>query len=286
MNPIERELRGLIRYWTFPVLRPRRFHAYCVGMPKTGTHSLAEVLRNYRSVHEPEGLFYMGIAMARAEGKLSESQLRGRVRYMGRKLWLEFNSAYFNFPLLEVLLEVYPQAKFILSIRDCYSWLDSTINELLAREHGEMQLRFHQFYADAVPKGSHQDGDRVFKEHGLMPLDQLLRGWSHHNQRVLSLVPSDRLLVVRTYEILSDLPRIAEFLGIDPGTLDATRSHQHKAARKYGLLAELDEGYLEECVETSCRALMDRFFPEVRSLRDVRGYRSQDRETQEHSATA
>lgn len=286
MNVIEKEVRGLIRYWSFPVLRPRRFHAYCVGMPKTGTHSLASVLGGYRSVHEPESQYYMRLAMARAAGKLSERQLRKRIRYMGRKLWLEFNSAFFNFPLLEALLEEYPEAKFILSIRDCYSWLDSIINELLGREHGQMEQRFHQFYADSVPRGRYQDGDRAFEEHDLLPLDHWLRGWTYHNEHVLSLVPSARLLVVRTHEIRSDLTRIADFLGIDPATLDAARSHEFKAARKFGLLAELDESYLEECVATYCRPLMGRFFPEIRSLRDAHGYRPQDREAQMQSTVA
>lgn len=278
MNALESEIKDLVRYWTFPHLRPRRFHAFGVGTAKSGTHSLDRILGHYRAFHEPERERFMGIIMARADGAISNSRARDEVRKLDRRKWLEFNSSYLNYFLLDLLLDAFPQAKFVLTIRDCYSWLDSIFNELLARPHGEYQTRFHRWYAESLSLKPHEKGDQVLSEHGLWPLDGWLRVWSQHNARVLALVPDDRLLIIRTPDIRRDMPRLAEFLDISPDTLDATRSHEYKAERKLGLLSRIDEEYLSACVDARCGDLMRRFFPEIRRLSDVPGYQPQDDE--------
>lgn len=38
----------------FTKKKPRSFHAYCVGLPRLGTHTIARTFKNnYRSDHEP-----------------------------------------------------------------------------------------------------------------------------------------------------------------------------------------------------------------------------------------
>ncbi len=90
-----------------------------------------------------------------------------------------------------------------------------------------------------MTRESHKDGEKVLEEHGLIPLDGWLRFWNEHNSSVLNLVPSDRLLIVRTPDIRQDIPRMADFLGVPVDTLDASRSHEHKAAKKFGLLSRI-----------------------------------------------
>lgn len=281
MQTIQRDFKDLVRYWTFPHLHPRRFHAYGVGSPKSGTHSLEAVFsRHYRTWHEPERERFMRIITARADGDMSTDEAREQVRRLDRSKWLELNSSWLNFFLLDLLLELHPQAKFILTIRDCYSWLDSALNHILTRPEADYHERFHKWYAGSLWTGPHQDGDRVLEEYGLWPLDGWLRFWSEHNTRVLALVPSDRLLIVRTREIGQDIPKMAEFLGVPLETLDTTRSHEHKALKKYGLLSKIDPDYLQDRVDARCKDLMERFFPEIQRLADVPGYRLQDVEAQ------
>lgn len=276
MFAIERDVLSLARDWLRPHVRPRRFHVFGVGMPKTGTQSLAGVFSRYRAWHEPAREHFMQIIMARVNGDLSDSATRDQIRRLDRRMWLEVNASWTNYMLLDLLLDEYPRAKFVLTIRDCYSWLDSIFNEVLGRSHTEYQMQFQRWYAETLSPGSHEDGDRVLAERGLWPLDMWLRAWNQHNDRILALVPSDRLLIIRTQDIQRDIPRLADFLGIPPDTLDAGRSHEHKAATKFGLLSELDENYLHARVEARCADLMKKFFPEIRTLSDVPGYRPKD----------
>ena len=172
MHAIEQEIKDFIRYWTFPYLRPRRFHAFGVGAPKSGTHSLASVFGRYRRRHEPERERFMQIIMARADGAVSVSRAQDQVRRLDRRKWPELNASYLNYFLLDLLLDEYPQAKFVLTIRDCYSWLDSVFNQLLGRTHEEFQTRFHSWYLESMSPGSHEAGDRILAERGLWPLAQ------------------------------------------------------------------------------------------------------------------
>lgn len=285
MYPIEDNIKDFIRYWTFPLLRPRRFHAFGVGLPKSGTHSLEAILRGYRTYHEPRMVHYMKLIKKRSDGVLSDSRARDLLRRLDRSMWLELNSSWVNYFLVDMILDEYPQARFVLTIRDCYSWLDSIFNQLLGREHGEYQVQFHRWYGESIATSRHVDGDQVLAEHDLWPLESWLSFWNEHNSQILNRVPTERLIIVRTPDIRHDIPRIADFLGVAPDTLDPSRSHEFKAAKKFGLLSKIDENYLKECVDKHCKALMERFYPEIRQLSDVRGYQNQDTE-EEMSSTA
>jgi hypothetical protein len=242
-------------------------------MPKTGTHSLAGIFGRYRARHEPEQERVMRFIMARARQELSTADARNQIRLLDRRLWLEFSVSWINYFLVDLLLEEFPKAKFVLTIRDCYSWMDSMFNQLLAREHNAELTQFHHWYADSLGPASHSDGDRVLAEHGLWPVELWLRAWVQHNSRILELVPADRLLIIRTHEILPDIRRLAEFFEVPPDTLEATRSHDYKAEKKFGLLSKIDEHHLLALVESHCADLMGRFFPEIRRPADVIGHR-------------
>lgn len=276
MHQAGENIKDFIRYWTFPLIRPRHFHVFGVGLPKTGTHSLQAVFDGYRTWHEPRKIQFMEIIKRRTIGDLPDARAREMLRGLDRRMWLELNSSWVNNFLLEMLVDEYPKAKFIFTIRDCYSWLDSMINQLLGHEHGDYESQFQQWYGASMTKEPHTQGDKVLEEHGLWPLDAWLRFWTEHNSGVLNKVPSERLLVVRTPEIRHDIPRMAEFLGIPVDTLDANRSHEYKADKKFGLLARIDGDYLRESVDKNCKDLMEKYFPEIQQLSDVRGYQPQD----------
>jgi len=209
----------------------------------------------------------------RGKGDLSDSEARDQIRRLDRHMWLEYNSSWLNSLVLDLLLAEYPRAKFVLTIRDCYSWLDSMFNQVLARSHEDSPhlQQFYRWFAETLSPGSHEDGDHVLAERGLWPLDGWLRFWNQYNNHIMALVPSDRLLIVRTQDIRRDIPRLADFLGLPPDTFDPGRSHEHKAAAKFGLLSAIDENYLHARVAMRCGDLMSRFFPEVQGLSDVPG---------------
>jgi hypothetical protein len=237
----------------------RSFHAYCVGSAKSGTHSMAAIFsRGYRSRHEPQHHPMILKLLARRQGRLTDRRARRFLLRRDRQLQLEMDSSQLNGAFADLLPVLFPDAKFVLTIRDCYAFLRSVIDHQLARKASATWLLMREARFGGF---SHSPHERVLAERGLFPIDGYLSYWARHNENVLRDVPPERLLVVRTHEIRSSLPRVAEFLSIPPETLDAGRSHSYPAANRFGILKMLDPTFVEDKIHYHCEPLMRRFFP-------------------------
>jgi len=43
------------------IFQKRAFHAFCLGTPKSGTHSIANMFKGYRASHEPNEVFMINL---------------------------------------------------------------------------------------------------------------------------------------------------------------------------------------------------------------------------------
>jgi len=241
----------------------RKLQAYCVGMGRTGTRSMAGIFStSYKAAHEPHTKELLAIITAAQKGSISRQDFKKYVLYLDNKLQLEFNSSFFNKWLLEVLLTEFPNAKFILTIRDCYSWLNSSINALFFGR-SKIPNEFDDFINTIMEQESyrHAKNQPVMYKNGSYRLDGLLSYWAKINNEILATVPRSRLLVVKTHEINSSIREIADFLNIHPKTLDLTKSHMNKSIKNIDVLSKVDKDYLSSIVNLHCKDLMDKYFP-------------------------
>lgn len=252
-----------------PLLYRRKMQAYCLGHGKTGTVSMAGLFeKNYRSIHEPESKELIQFVLQSSSGNYSAKQKEKYVRERDKNLWFEFDSSVLNVFILDQLVESFPNAKFILTIRDCYSWLDSTINYHGSGYLPPFWMELMQWWFRPMDF-SFSAEDSILQENNLFPVECYLSSWATHNRTVLDKVPSSRLLVVKTPEIGKRIPEIASFLGVPQASLDKKRSHLYKSDRKLNLLSQLDKDFVEKKVEMHCRELMRAYFPEIRTINDV-----------------
>ncbi len=253
-----------------PVLQPRKFHAFCIGMLKSGTHSLSAIFEDkYNSGHEIEirRLIQNCIPVLNSELTL-ENQTRF-LRERDRRLWLEMESSHLLYHSLGILIDEFPESKFILTIRDCYSWMNSYMNHHLSHDDTAdhwWKLRRYYFRDDQL---QHASEEQVLKNNGLYTVEGYLSYWAHYYNSILEMVPEERLLVIRTDRIGDNLQNIADFLCIHVSTLDNSKSHVYKAKKRYDLIWEIDREFLESKVKEYCSDLMQRYFPEVKSLEDA-----------------
>jgi len=242
-----------------PWLLPRRFHAYGVGTAKSGTSSLAAMFsEHYRSAHEPDPqpLFAHAAAIVRDDWATATFPVRRR----DRKLRLEMDSSQLNFIVLTELVREFPDAKFVLTMRDCFGWLDSFVNHQLSHpvDASWRQFRELRFRADEL---SHPAEERALEERGLYTLEGYLSYWAQHNQAALRILPPGRRLVVKTGDITSAVPAIARFLSIPVGTLAADKAHANRARASFNVLDEVPERHLVETARRTCGAVMEEYFP-------------------------
>ena len=256
----------------FGAYRVRRARLYGLGVGKTGTHSLAEMFsKDVRARHEPEARDLIDKIIDRHHGRISDDEWIKWFRARDRRMALEVDSASLNLHLLASLVPEFPDARFVLTVRDCYSWLNSAINHIVrVRENLPPHwLKWRAFQAGAAGY-IYGSAEEVLKTAGLPNLDNQLSQWRKYNEEVLVRVPAERLLVVRTDHITQRALEIADFAGLPRRTvrLESTHAYRNPVIRQP--IREIDRTFLEAKVEEHCRPLMARFFPEIGSLEDAK----------------
>ena len=243
----------------------RAFRAYCVGLAKTGTTSMAGIFANFRSEHE---FLFEETARVVADyrcGVIDRAQVRDFVHQRDRRGSLEMDSASFHAHYVDILTEEFPDARFILTMRDCCSWLESLLNMLLLM--GTAMPAWMADYAyrafGSLFSPSITATRETFLERAPLLVEPALRYWAETNRVLLNAIPPERLLVIRTKEINARLADIAAFVGADAAQLRADRAHLYPAPSQSHILRDLDRGQLQTAVDGYCGDLMSAYFPEV-----------------------
>ncbi len=227
-------------------------------MAKSGTHSIAGLLASkYRAAHEPKPIDLIKLILSR---EADSDKIRSYLRTRDLRLQLEMDSSQLNRFFITILADEFPDAKFILTIRDCYSWLDSFIDHQLTHPSTATWQAFRDFRFR--PEFTHPPQESILVQHGLYTLRGYLSYWSAHNADILNAVPSDRLLVVRTKELSESAGQIASCLGVPLNTLDVTKLHSFQSTRHHHISRGLERAYLDEQVAQYCGPLMRTFFPD------------------------
>jgi hypothetical protein len=248
---------------------PRKTQIYSIGTAKSGTHTLAEIWGNqFRTAHEPESELTLETYLKWQSEHISDQEKINFITDQDKRLWLEVNSFSVNFIVHECLRDIYPHSKFILTIRNPYSWLDSFWNHQLTYSCSGnwKKMRDFRFCPELF---SHSIEESVLKNNNLYTLDGYLSYWKKHNTAVLNNIPADRLLVVRTDKLNERLDDLAHFAGLKNSKGMQANSHIFAAQKKHNLLDKIDRKYLDEKINIHCKELMSQFFPEIQSYSNL-----------------
>ena len=121
------------------LLRPRRFHAYSVGASKTGTTSIAQMFPDeYRTGHEHHLEETVTLIRGKMNETLSRDEILEGLRNRENQMRLELESNSLLAYLSEELAELFPEAKFILTVRDPYSWLSSNLKQHISSPYSQL----------------------------------------------------------------------------------------------------------------------------------------------------
>lgn len=240
--------------------------AFCVGAPKSGTHSIAELFgRALRTAHEPHAIGLVRLILA--DPRPTPSQRKNYFHNRNAQLQLQLESTHLLVFFLDELLSCFPEARFILTVRDPKSWLDSMFNQQLGRGADAEWRRFYD-YRFGRSLYDHFAGAEVMKRHGLYPLDSYLAYWAWHNEKVLRLVPAERLVVVPTRDIEAEGHRLASFLGADPALLAGRNAHAFPAAARFDLVSKIDPHLLEDRIAAHCNHVTGKIGQRMRQTKE------------------
>lgn len=261
MNDLLRPVKAAVKKTPlWPMLRPRRIHIYGVGAPKTGTYSVAQLFSGYRSGHEAHPAASLRIIQAERDGTLNRDEVLRHLQRRDRRWRLEAEAAHFLIHLVEYLVELYPQAKFLCTVRDPRSWLRSILDQEINKPRSRLDHEWRMIHdvAFGVPPEEYPPREQVLEEYGLRSLDQYLEYWSWHNECLLEFIPPERRLFIETKTLSDQLTKIAEFLEISVDHLSKERAHSHKTSEKHGVLQKIDRRYVRERIQDSCVPVLER----------------------------
>ena len=236
-------------------VRKRRFHAYNMGLYRTGTISITKFFNgNYHAAHE----FKYGQTVRRGLsyelGRLSEEDCLKFLHERDQAGMLEMDSAGNLWRFTKLLVGEFPEAKFVATYRDCYSWVNSQVNWCYRMGWPRM-IRWA--YADSREFGIPTEylmSQELFEEERLFILKRYAQFWDKANRAILGGIPAERLLLLKTSELGSVTAALGEFLGIPENSINPI--HANAAPNQFDV-KDLDDAHRSEvfacCDETMKR---------------------------------
>ncbi|MEM1127728.1 MAG: sulfotransferase [Bacteroidota bacterium] len=240
-------------------LKPRRFQSYCVGAAKTGTTSLAQSFRTVcRAQHEPEPQRTNRLVLAYVQGQLDREAAKAYLIRRDRRLRLEMESAHPLGYMAGLLAEAFPEARFVVTIREPLAWLRSRLN--YHHEADPPAWREYRAYFLEDGEQGRPPEEAPLAPYGLSSLDTYLSQYADHYQRVFAEVPPARRLLVKTAALSDRLSDIARFIGAEAEPLE--RAHSKRTTKPITPLDEMDPGYVRAKIWRHCEALIRAHFPD------------------------
>ncbi|NVB36545.1 hypothetical protein G6O69_01785 [Pseudenhygromyxa sp. WMMC2535] len=242
--------------------RARRFQAFGVGLFRTGTFALCQLLRDYHVEHEFMLRESVELLSRWRAGEASAEELRAFVRARDEAGMLELDASGCNAWLIPQLSEAFPDSCFVFTLREVYGWVDSMINFLARRTQG-MPSRVHEFLLVQCGLESFVGrlAGRDDLERELDVIAAALAGaWARHNAAILRELPPARSLVVHTDELGRAGPALTRLLGI-PVAGGLEPSQRNARPRTSLSLRTLERSRLEQIFAGPCQALMADQFP-------------------------
>lgn len=247
------------------LIRRRKIHCFCLGAAKTGTTSLAEMFKLcYRSAHEPETVA-LTEAVARVlnnSGSVKPAlQDPNRATSCGdfdvaawllardRRLNLEVEASHPLGYMAPWLPRVFPDARFLITLRDPLPWLKSRLNFHLYKSPPEWRQyrdliwgRWHRGYA---PEEKHLEGL------GLYSIDAYLAQYAEQYRMLFRNLPAHRRQLVKTEELDTSLDKIAAFLEIEPTSI--SRRHANAMPREESVIDQLPTDFVAARIQANCQ---------------------------------
>lgn len=236
--------------------------AFCVGQAKSGTASLAALLAaDHRAAHEPEREQILEMILRESRGEVSEDAFQTYLLDRDQRLNLEYDIAWANQFIISHLLTAFPDARFIVLIRDPYTWVQSICGHLASRNIPRDVRAFLDwwFRPDLYPHTQH---DRVLQGLGLYSIAAYLNAWNRHVNICTELIPAGRRLILRTHHLAQSHQQLADFLQIPIDSLNTRDGHINRGTWSDRIDSLVERNYLLELVSSICCDNMARHLPD------------------------
>ena len=268
------------------MIRKRFSRAYCLGAAKTRTTSIARAFSSeIKSEHEPD--LARTLSLIKKIVNSDDSDIENELLKRDEELSLDLEASHPSVFFIPYFLKIFPDAKYIVTLRNPRSWLSSRLDfyyrKLFIEEHAPHEVFRYRLikvkrtlldslgvsyvreegwkeYNDLVAKKyyslySHED--RFLEELGIYPIETLVREYSGH-YRLTERIPSCAKLTVNVNELDTSMEEIARFLGLSHvGLKQFSRENVNSGESRPRLLDRVDNKFVNNILDRHCSWMID-----------------------------
>ena len=244
-----------------------RFQAYVVGLPKTGSTSVATMFGRYRTGHEWELMDLVAAGMARQAGEFTDADFWAATGARLTSPSLEMDSATGHHLYVDALRDRFPGARFVHTVRDVQSWTTSLLDMVLRKRiaRAQMDIPYSIWESDYLRLMTEDTYDLrpecVADDSVALPA--LMRYWAGHMRHLARELPADRSVRVRTTDLAAEAPALADLVGVPVESLRTDLSHANRAPLTLDRFDVFDSPELRAAYDEHCADIMAEVFPEV-----------------------
>lgn len=251
-----------------------------VGMPKTGTTSIAKMLGpSQHGYHEKNRARIIPLIRSYCNGRAGVSELKLSFAIRDICLYPLFDVAHYYGAIVGELSDLFPESKFIVTLRNCYSWAESFGNQLIKRwrwkegwskDCGDYLVKWQKYQLDSPRIWKYPSEELKLKRVGMPPLATLYEYYRRRNTKLLGEIPPDRRIIIKTSEIDQSISQLEQFAGLPGGTLNEDRSHARKRQQTFvNLFEDVPSTHLKNLAQKYCNDIMKDHFSEINKPMDV-----------------
>lgn len=207
-----------------PARTERRFHLLNLGLPRTGTTTVAAMFGAWRAGHEFWGGPLCEVLSERHAGRKTTDDVSQVLRARDQAGRLEVDSASFLHLAIEELVKLHPTSAYVLTWRPFEPWFDSFLDLLLrqTRKLGSQHWSPWEQQLLGLMLGK-LDAQRFESAQALRPaLPELasaaLDFWVQSMTRTLAALPS-HALVLPVSQLSHAAPALARLVGVPEGSV-------------------------------------------------------------------
>lgn len=231
-----------------------------LSLPRTGTVSIMAIFAPLGSAHEFMRAETIEQLYNWDEGAVSDKELDAFLlaraaaldemlsQQLGAQHRLNVDSATFLYNVQDRLFTLFPDAKYLLCVRDGESWLVSFVGMLtFITESDHEVLKPREKYEKAMQKSfgpaftldifadPEKLGERIAPV--LPQLAEFWGKWTLETLQNLQRLPPERRLIIQTRDISDSLASLAALAGVPEAALDHERTHLNKDRQQHDFAA-------------------------------------------------
>jgi hypothetical protein len=187
--------------------KKKNTHVFGLGIFKSGTTSLANWFYKCNWYHEPEKQIIFDLIKEN-----NQEKIKSYVLDKDKRLALDIDVSGYNMFILTYLIDLFPDAKFILIKRN----LEDNFNSIIAAiNSNDRRAEIAKFFFGKPNVNIPKQEINMLKIYPMYwPIELIVSKMYTMNENVLKLVPKDRLLILNIDDGPKNISKISKFIDI------------------------------------------------------------------------